>query len=135
MHTQFWGACLYAPDKNVTLCTLIEHYDSSLFSHGSGSAYPPDCSQVLFPSVFSLQWLNASLDDTMVSALRQMSDVVCAAAVANGRNVSHAAIYPDHALFGTPLEDIYGGNVERIRNIREMIDPKDVMGLARGWKF
>ncbi len=36
-----------------------------------------------------------------------------AAAVADGQNVSHAAIYPNHALFGTPLEDIYGGNVER----------------------
>ncbi len=55
-----------------------------------------------------------------------------AAAVADGQNVSHAAIYPNHALFGTPLEDIYGGNVERLRKIRAMNDPEDVMGLAGG---
>ena len=135
MHSQFWGPRLYALDKNVTLSPLIEHYDSGLFSHGSASAYPPDRSQALFPSVFSLQWINASLDDTMVSALRQMSDAVRAAAVADGQNVLHAAIYPNHALFGTPLEDIYGGNVKRLHKIRKMIDPKDVMGLAGGWKF
>jgi hypothetical protein len=135
MHSQFWGPRLYALDKNVTLAPIIEHYDSGLFSHGSASAYPPDRSQALFPSVFSLQWINASLDDTMVSALRQMSDAVRTAAVADGQNVSHAVIYPNHALFGTPLKDIYGGNVERLRNIRKNIDTEDVMGLAGGWKF
>ena len=31
--------------------------------------------------------------------------------------------------------DIYGGNVERLWKIRAAIDPKDVMGLAGGWKF
>jgi hypothetical protein len=133
--SKFWGPRLYALDKNVTLAPIIELYDSSLFSHGSASAYPPDRSQALFPSVFSLQWINASLDDTMISALRQMSDAVRATAVADGQNVSHAAIYPNHALFGTPLKDIYGGNVKRLRKIRKNIDPKDVMGLAGGWKF
>src|ERR1700733_1269316 len=132
MHSQFWGPRLYALDKNVTLSILIEHNDSGLFSHGSPSAYPPDRSQALFPSIFSLQWIDASLDDTMVSALRQMSDAVRAAAVADGQNVSHVAIYPNHALFGTPLMDIYGGNV---RKIRTMIDPNDVMGPTGGWKF
>ena len=58
-----------------------------------------------------------------------------AAALADGQNVSHAAKYVNYALFGTPLKDIYGGNVERLRKIRAAIDPEDVMGLAGGWKF
>ncbi len=87
MRSQFWGPCLYALDQNVTLSPLIEHYDSSLSSHRSNSAYQPNRSRALLPSVFSLQWLNASLDDTMVSALRQMTDAVRAAAVADGQNV------------------------------------------------
>jgi hypothetical protein len=41
----------------------------------------------------------------------------------------------NYALFGTPLEYMYGGNLERLREIRAAIDPKDVMGLAGGWKF
>jgi hypothetical protein len=44
--------------------------------------------------------------------------------------VSHAAKYPNYALFGTPLEHMYGGNVEKLRKIRAAIDLDDVMGLT-----
>jgi hypothetical protein len=71
----------------------------------------------------------------MAPALRHISGRIRAAALADGQNVSHAAKYPNYALFGTPLEDIYGGNVKRLRKIRAAIDPEDVMGLAGGWKF
>ena len=43
--------------------------------------------------------------------------------------------YVNYVLFGTPLEDMYGGNVERLRRIRAAIDLNDVMSLAGGWKF
>ena len=71
----------------------------------------------------------------MASVLRHISGTLHAAALADGQNVSHAAKYVNYALFGTPLEDIYGRNVERLREIRAAIDPEDVMGLAGGWKF
>ena len=132
---QLWGAYLYALDKNATLGSSLEPLDKRAFSYGSGSAYPPDRSHVIFPSVFTLQWTNASLDETMAFALRQMSYSIRAAALADGQNVSHAAKYLNYALFGTPLKDMYGGNVERLREIRAAIDPDDVMGLAGGWKF
>jgi hypothetical protein len=64
-----------------------------------------------------------------------ISDSVRSVALKDGQSVSHAAIYPNYALFGTPLEDMYGGNVERLRRIRAMIDPGDVMGLTGGWRF
>ena len=113
----------------------LEPFDKGLFSHGSGSAFPYDRSQAVFPSAISVQWSNASLDDTMAFALRNISDAIHAAALADGQNVSHAAKYPNYALFGTPLEDMYGGNVQRLRKIREAVDPEDVMGLTGGWKF
>ena len=71
----------------------------------------------------------------MAFALRNMSGTIHAAALADGQNVSHAAVYVNYALFGTPLKEIYGGNVERLRKIRAAIDPEDVMGLTGGWKF
>jgi len=69
--------------------------------------------------------------------LRESTAAVKAAAVAGGQDVAHAAIYPNEALFkfGTPLEDIYGANVPRLKQIRKKVDPKDVMGLAGGFKF
>ena len=58
-----------------------------------------------------------------------------AAVLADGQDLSGAAIYPNYALFSTPLEDMYGANVPRLREIRAEIDPEDVMGLAGGFKF
>ena len=135
MRYQFWGERLYAQDKNVTLGSAFDTFDKSLFSHGSDSAYPPDRSQAVFPSALNVLWSNSSLDDTMAFALRSFADAVHHAALADGQNVSHAAKYPNYALFGTPLEDMYGGNVKRLRKIRAAIDPNDVMGLTGGWKF
>ena len=71
----------------------------------------------------------------MASALRQISGTVHATALADGQDVSDAAMYDNYALYGTPLKDMYGGNVERLRMIRAAIDPDDVMGLTGGWKF
>ena len=71
----------------------------------------------------------------MAPTLRLISDAIRAAALADGQNVSQAAKYPNGALSGTPLEEMYGRNVERLRQIRAAIDPEDVMGLAGGWKF
>ena len=135
MCSQFWGAHLSALDNNLTIVLALEPFDKGLFSHGSESAYPPDRSHAILPSSLTLQWSNASLDEMMAFALRNISTTIHAAALADGQNVSHAAVYPNYALFGTPLEDMYGGNVERLRKIRAAIDPEDVMGLAGGWKF
>ena len=114
---------------------MFENFDKDFLSHGSDSAYPPDRSHAVFPTFLSIVWTNSSLDETMASALRQISHTAHAAALADGQNVSHAAKYVNYALFGTQLEDMYGENVERLRTIKAAIDPDDVMGLAGGWKF
>ena len=55
------------------------------------------------------------------------SHKIHAAALADGQNVSHAAVYVIYALLGTPAENIYGTNTERLRKFRAAIDPDDVM--------
>ena len=135
MRSQFWGERLSAQGENVTVVSVLETFDKDLFSHGSDSAYPPDRSQAVFPSTLAFEWSNSSLDDTVAFALRSFADSIRDVALADGQNVSHAAKYVNYALFGTPLEEMYGGNVERLRKIRAEIDPNDVMGLTGGWKF
>ncbi len=71
----------------------------------------------------------------MAFALRSFADTIRNISLEAGQNVSYAAKYPNYALFGIPLEDMYGGNVERLRKIKAAIDPDDVMGLTGGWKF
>ncbi|KAH8983408.1 FAD-binding domain-containing protein [Lactarius hatsudake] len=110
--------------KNSTVGVTLEPFDSGVFSHGSGSAYPPDRSQAVFPSVLGYTWTNASIDGIVASAMRKESTAIHAVALADGQNVSHVAVY-----------DTYGQNLPRLRKIRAAIDPKDVMGLTGGFKF
>ncbi|KAH9033401.1 FAD-binding domain-containing protein, partial [Lactarius pseudohatsudake] len=133
--TLFWGGKIGALDPNVTVAVTLEPFLKDVFSHGSASAYPPDRSHALFPTAVTFAYTNASLDDTVSRALRSYSDAVTAVAVADGQNVSHAAVYPNYALFDTPLEEIYGVNLPRLHAIRKAVDPKDVMGLAGGFKL
>jgi hypothetical protein len=130
-----WSGLLSPLDKNLTITTDFHPLNSNIFSHGSGSAYPPDRSHAIFPSVVIYLWSNASLDHTIASAMRNHSNALHAAALAEGQNVSHAAAYMNYALFDTPLEDMYGANVARLREIKAEIDPENVMGLAGGFKF
>ncbi|KAH9033400.1 FAD dependent oxidoreductase [Lactarius pseudohatsudake] len=107
------GRKLGGLDPNVAVTFNFEPFLSDVFSHGSDSAYPPDRSQ----------------------AVRNYSDAVIAAAVADGQDVSHASVYPNYAFFDTPLEDLYGANLPRLRAIQDAVDPENVMGLAGGFKL
>ena len=75
------------------------------------------------------------LDNMAAFVLRNFSETVKTVAMVDGQNVSRAAEYVNYALFGTQLEDIYGGKLGRLREIKAAIDPKDVMDMAGGWKF
>jgi len=121
-----WGGRLLHLNTTFTIVATLEPFDSGLFSHGSGSAYPPDRSQAIFPSVLLHSWSDPSLDQTFARAIRKQTDALHNVALADGQNVSHAAVYVNNALFDTPLKDIYGENLPRLRKIRAEIDPEDV---------
>ncbi|KAH9017239.1 FAD-binding domain-containing protein [Lactarius hengduanensis] len=133
--TLFWGGKIRALDPNVTVSLTLEPFLKDVFSHGSASAHPPDRSHALFPTVVAFAYSNVSLDDTVSKAVRSFSDTVTTAAVADGQNVSHAAVYPNYTLFDMPLEEIYGANLPQLRAIKKGVDLKNVMGLAGGFKL
>ncbi|KAH9054241.1 FAD-binding domain-containing protein, partial [Lactarius vividus] len=106
-----------------------------VFSHGTPSAYPPDRSLVYFPSILSFTWSNPTLDKTIFRAQRESANSLRAAALKDEQDVERAAVYPNYALFDTPLKDMYGQNLPRLHKLRRAVDPNDVMGLAGGFKF
>jgi FAD/FMN-containing dehydrogenase len=133
--TLFWGNVFAAMDPGAGISIIFEPFLINVFSHGPDSAYPPDRSHALFPTALVISYSNASLDDSVVKALHNFSETVTAAAVADGQNLTHAAAYPNYALFDTALEDIYGANLPRLRAIKKAIDPENVMGLSGGFKL
>jgi hypothetical protein len=132
---EYWGSQLTPLDQNVTIAAGAEPFGRTVFTHGKPSAYPPDRSLLYFPSLLGFSWLNSSLDDTMTRAIRESADNLRAAALKDGQDVEHAAVYPNYALFDTALKDMYGKNVPRLHELRQAIDPNDVMGLAGGFRF
>ena len=71
----------------------------------------------------------------MADVLRKSVKIAHDAAVADGQNVSHAAVYSNYALSGTPLKDMFGTNLPRLRKIKKEIDPEKVIDLAGGFRF
>jgi FAD/FMN-containing dehydrogenase len=133
--TLFWGTEIGALDPEAFVGIYFEPFLTNLFSHGPDSAYPPDRSHALFPTPVAIAFSNASLDDTVARAVRNFSDTITAAAVADGQNLTDAAVYPNYALFDTTIEDIYGANIPRLQAIKKAIDPENVMGLTGGFKL
>ncbi|KAH8982075.1 FAD-binding domain-containing protein [Lactarius akahatsu] len=131
----YWGKNLTALDPNVFVAADAELLDRTVFSHGAPSAYPPDRSLVYFPSILSFTWPNSTLDKTIFHAQRKIANRLRVAALKDGQDVKRAAVYPNYALFDTPLEDMYGKNVPRLRRLKRAFDPKNVMGLTGGFKF
>jgi hypothetical protein len=43
-------------------------------------------------------------------------------------------LYPNYAIWDTPVKQIYGRNLQRLRNIRDAVDPDNVMSLTGGFK-
>jgi hypothetical protein len=71
----------------------------------------------------------------MADSLRDGAKTIHDVAIAEGQNLSDAAVYVNYALFDTPLENMYGRNLARLHRIKDKIDPERVMDLAGGFKF
>jgi Berberine and berberine like len=119
----------------MVLLYAFEPFEPDFLTHGEPSAYPPDRSLAAFPSIMYLGWTNASADVFMAEAARLSAASLVEAAIQDGQDLKNAGPYVNCAIFGTPLERMYGENLKRLRRIRKTYDPENVMGLAGGWKF
>ncbi|KAI0298412.1 hypothetical protein B0F90DRAFT_1862245 [Multifurca ochricompacta] len=133
--TKFWGERLSKYDKDVLITYSLDPFEPDYLTHGEPSAYPPNRFPAVLPSGIYYGWTDESVDKHMVDALRTSSATLVAVGIKDGQDLENASSYGNYALFGTPLERIYGGNLKRLREIRKKYDPEDVMDLAGGWKF
>ncbi|KAF8267898.1 FAD-binding domain-containing protein [Lactarius quietus] len=133
--TKFWGDKLNQYDPSVVVVYAIDPFESDFLTHGSPSAYPANRTLPVFPSRIYFGWTDSSADQRMGDAIRASTAVLERAIIEDDQDLKNAAAYTNYAISGTPLEKIYGGNLPRLRRIREIYDPEDVMGLAGGWRF
>jgi len=71
----------------------------------------------------------------VLAAAVQSAQTLAALAEAEGQDLTNAPPYPNYAIEGTPIEDMYGAGTERLEELRAQYDPQGVMLLTGGWKF
>ncbi|KAI0301762.1 FAD-binding domain-containing protein [Multifurca ochricompacta] len=132
---QTWGDKLSKRVKDLWIIFGMDPFASDYLTHGGPSAWPPDRSEVAYPSSLYFGWSDKSFDKYMYDNLRKLSDVVTEAAIEDGQDVKNSAHYPNYALYGTSPEKLYGDNLKRLRKIRKRYDPFKVMHLTGGFKI
>lgn len=80
-------------------------------------------------------WTLDLFENDIFNAIKRSAIRIRDAAIADGQNITDAPLYPNYAIFDTPLDKMYGDNVDRLKALKQRIDPANVMGLAGGFKF
>ena len=113
----------------------MESFSSSILTHNNNTAYPPDRSHAFSLLHISYVWTSQASDNDFYSAAER-SQTLLRTLIQNKQPITKTApIYPNFALPDTPLEQMYGKNVDKLRALKKKVDPKNVMGLAGGFKF
>ena len=133
--TQETGDKIFEKDEDILLVFNIEPFESDIFTHGAPSAYPPDRSHTILPSALMFAWNDKSQDEFVYDSLRNLTASIIEAGIKDGQDLKDAANYPNYAVYGTPLEAMYGKNVKRLREIKRKYDPFHVMDLTGGFRF
>ncbi|KAI0043439.1 FAD-binding domain-containing protein [Auriscalpium vulgare] len=134
--SQYWSARL-APleDPPPSVSWQLDTMDPTYLSHGASSAWPPTRAHPFLPGALFFSWANKSSDSAMLDAFHRSAATIRAAASAEGQDIAEAWKYPNYAIEDTSLQEMYGGNVAKLRAIHARVDPHIIMGLAGGFKF
>ncbi|RPD60650.1 FAD-binding domain-containing protein [Lentinus tigrinus ALCF2SS1-7] len=133
--TKFWGSRLSWVSGSL-ISYDVEPFLPTLLSHASASssAYPPSRAQGFLPlNIYYAYGLEAA-DDTMYEAARQSAARLTQVAVSEGQDIADAPLYGNYAIFDTPLDRVFGDNLDRLKSVKAQYDPSNIMGLAGGWK-
>jgi hypothetical protein len=132
---QYYGNAL-ASQSPAIISYAVEPFLPTILTHDtSATAYPPTRSEALLPLNLYFAWASPSADNIFYDAMRTSAEHIRDVALAEGQNIANAPLYPNYAIYGTPLRSLYGNNVPRLRQIKASVDPLNVMNLAGGWKF
>ena len=88
------------------------------------------------PLLVYFSWDNALYDDEFTAAVEESVNRLAAVAKREGLlSDQPKSLYGNYAKNEASLVDIYGENLPKLRALKAEIDPKNVMGLAGGFRF
>lgn len=116
----------------------IQTFIPTYLDNSQGGAYPHAPSSIpLIPFDMQFGWVSPLDDSIFLEQLQSTTNALIQIALSEGQDIggSKGILYPNYALDNTPLAQMYGDNLQRLRNIRKSWDPNDVMYLTGGFKF
>ncbi|KAK0199361.1 FAD dependent oxidoreductase [Desarmillaria ectypa] len=122
-----WASTLSTHGASVISISL-EPFLPNIFSHApaNSSAYPISRDHTVFPTNLNFQWVGESEDDIFHAAARETTQKLGSLG---------APRYPNYAIDGTPMKDMYGEQgMRRMEITRERVDPRGIMRLTGGFK-
>ncbi len=99
--------------NTTTVCQLltIEPLKPSFLTYGSPFTYPPDRSPTVLPSNIYFVWTEPLVDWFIADAMSLSAASLVEARIQDGQDLKNAVPYVNYALFGTPMEVMYGENL------------------------
>ena len=82
-----------------------------------------------------IRWTDPKEDAFWLDVLRKMTTEIHQFAIKEGCTGKNVPAYYNLALEGTNVEEIFGGNLEELRKLRETVDPKRVMDRTGGFRI
>ena len=136
---KFWGTALSPmAHSGVFFSYAAERFLSDILLHSLlsiSSAYPANRTVCYTPFKMLFIWNSTAEDTIFYDAIRKSMNQIWDVAFREGQDILNAPRYLNYALFDTPLQEIYGENLEKLRHLKQRVDPEDIMGLVGGFKF
>jgi len=129
------------PKGGVAFSYAIEPFLPSYLSHTNSPSAWLDSSarqpgKAPNPLLAYFAWNNTLHDNEFVAAVEESVTRLTAVAKVQGLLSDHPkALYGNYVDANTPLVDIYGDNLPKLRALKDKVEPSNVMGLAGGFKF
>lgn len=82
----------------------------------------------------SMYWVLPTVDETMIAAMNS-SVATLKSVLSTDLGDAPGVPYNNYAAATTTVEELFGTNLERLMQIKKVVDPSNIMGLAGGFKI
>ena len=121
--TKYWSAHLLRSGVFVSYDVEPFAYDYS--RNAVDSAWPHTSNGL--PINLYYTWTLAADDAYFHAAAIESARVLTDTAIADGQQLDDVTLYPNYALYDTPVAEMYGANLARLASVEKAIDPNNVM--------
>ncbi|KIJ44595.1 hypothetical protein M422DRAFT_251874 [Sphaerobolus stellatus SS14] len=122
-------------DPNAFAALSIEPFNSDLYDHSTGGAYPHSPAHPWTPFQILIGYTDPTADNVTLAAARTAAAAIQQVAIEEEQSSPDAILYSNYAQKGTDLKLLFGDNLPLLRTLQAKYDSHDLLSLTGGWRF